>query len=386
MKNLDMLSVPNLIIRGEREMKRSDKIFPLPEDNFCYAFLKKMWKEGWLDEFSNEHFLIRAIEHRLDKFLGINQIQRDNSTVYPYITIENFECNFLINFSVKIGGISNLFGENQIKRFVKDQISAGKKHYSEEQFFRALSEISIIAYFCTITEWKEKIYEPKLNGKKNPEIRLISNDNTIIDIEVKTPGFNQANIVERKMMPTVLLTDEGRIKLQEHCEKNNMKCILPRVGKLKDFINSAAEKFEVPKDNKHLNLLFINWTYSEFAPDSYLEAYYLLINPENGLIRNKEIGIKMGITEDAYDKISGIIIYSDSLNGMTFLDIRYLWIDQKFRFIALNPDIDYRRIMGMNADPDPQQIVCVLGDEYVETTKDSPTLSAVSIIQENLFG
>lgn len=367
-------------------MKRSDKIFPLPEDNFGYAFLKKMWKEGWLDEFSNEHFLIRAIEHRLDEFLGINQIQRDNSTVYPYITIENFESNFLINFSVKIGGISNLFGENQIKGFVKDQISAGKNHYSEEQFFRALSEISIIAYFCTITEWKEKIYEPQLNGKKNPEIRLISNDNTIIDIEVKTPGFNQANIVERKMMPTVLLTDEGRIKLQEHCEKNNMKCILPRVGKLKDFINSAAEKFEVPKDNKHLNLLFINWTYSEFAPDSYLEAYYLLINPENGLIRNKEIGIKMGITEDSYDKISGIVIYSDSLNGMTFLDIRYLWIDQKFRFIALNPDIDYRRIMGMNADPDPQQIVCVLGDEYVETTKDSPTLSAVSIIQENLFG
>ena len=26
----------------------------------------------------------------------------------------------------------------------------------------------------------------------------------------------------------------------------------------------------------------------------------------------------MGITEDAYDKISGIVIYSDSLNGMTF--------------------------------------------------------------------
>jgi len=41
--------------------------------------------------------------------------------------------------------------------------------------------------------------------------------------------------------------------------------------------------------------------------------------------------------------------------------------------------------MGMNTDPDPQQIVCGLGDEYVETTKDSPTLSAVSIIQENLF-
>ena len=78
-------------------------------------------------------------------------------------------------------------------------------------------------------------------------------------------------------------------------------------------------------------------------------------------------------------------MYSDSLNGMTFLDIRYLWIGQKFRFIALNPHIDYKRIMGMNADPDPQQIVCVLGDEYVATTKDSPTLRAVSIIQENLF-
>ena len=92
-----------------------------------------MWKKGWLDEFSDEHFLIRVIEHRLDEFLGINQIQIDNATVYPYITIDNFESNFLINFSVKIGRISNLFGENQIKRFVKDQMSAGKNHYLKYQ-------------------------------------------------------------------------------------------------------------------------------------------------------------------------------------------------------------------------------------------------------------
>lgn len=366
-------------------MKRSESKFPLKNDFILFDFLYNIWTDGWLDDYSDEHFLIRAIENRLSDFIGKQQVYLDNTPMYPEINENNFVINFLINFSTKMNGLCYAFGKEQIKKFVINQLSAGKDNYSEEQFFRAMSEISVICYFCSITTWKDKIYEPHTNGKKNLEVRLISQEDIIIDIEVKTPGFNQANLNEIKLMPTVLLTQEGISAINEHCESKNMKCLMPRVGKLKDFINSATEKFETPKDNNHLNLLFINWSYSEFAPDAYLEAYSLLVNPVNGIIRNKDIGMKIGVLEEAYEKISAIIIYSDSLNGLAYLDLRYIWLKQKFRMIAINQNIDYKRLIGINADPDPNNIVCVLGDENNEIKQDSPTLQAIPIIQQYIL-
>ena len=363
-------------------MKRSEKEFPIKDDVILVEFLHHMWEKGWLDDFSDEHFLLRIMENRLTDFIGEQQAYLDNTLMYPCIVTRNFASTFLINFSVKMNALKEKFGEKQIEKFVKNQLSAGKKNYNEEQFFRALSEITVISYFCGLAEWKEKIYEPQINKKKNPEVRLVSKSNIVVDIEVKTPGFNQNNVNERKLMPTVLLTSDGKMAIEKHCKDNNIKCLMPRVGKLKDFINSAAEKFEIPKDNNHLNLLFINWSYSEFAPDAYLEAYSLLANPINGIIRNRNIGMKIGILEEAYDKISAIIVYSDSLNGLAYLDLRHIWIKQKFRMIAINQNIDYRKIIGMNADPDPElnQIMCVLGDEDNKMTQESPTMQAIPII------
>ena len=374
-----------MVLQERKDMKRSESTFPLKEDFILLNFINDIWKDGWLDEYSDKHFLIRAIENRLTDFLGEQQLCLDNTSIYPFVDKNNFVLNFLLNFSAKMSGLCTIFGKDQMKKFVTNQLSAGKDNYNEEQFFRALSEISVISYLCSITSWKDKIYEPQINGKKNPEVRLVSQDDVIIDVEVKTPGFKQTNLNKRKIMPTVLLSQEGRLTIEEHCKVRNIECLMPRVGKLKDFINSAAEKFEIPKNDNHLNLLFINWSYSEFAPDAYLEAYSLLVNPINGIIRNKNMGVKIGISEDAYDKISAIIVYSDSLNGLTYLDLRYLWIKQKFRMIALNQNINYRNLIGMNADPDPEQILCVLGDEYAERKQDSPTMQALPIISQHIL-
>ena len=366
-------------------MKRSDKQFPIDNNNLLLSFLKKMWEEGWLDDYSDNHFLIRAIENRLTDFLGKLQLNLDNYLLYPISDKNSFVDTFLINFSTKLNGIYNSFDKKKIKKFVTDQLSAGKSNYNEEQFFSALSEISVIAFYNSICSWKNKIYEPKTNGKKNPEVRFVTQNDIIVDIEVKTPGFVQNNIKEKKLMPTVLLTEEGRLAVAKHCENNKLKCLMPRIDKLKDYINSAAIKFEIPTNNNHLNLLYINWSYSEFAPDAYLEAYYLLINPFNGIIRNKKIGKKIGILEEAYDKISAIIVYSDSLNGLAFMDLRYIWINQKFRMIALNPNINYKKYTGMNADPDPNMTMCVLGDEETHAQPKSPTMQAIPIIQKYIL-
>ena len=92
-----------------------------------------------------------------------------------------------------------------MKKFVKNQLSAGKKNYNEEQFFRGMSLISVISYFCTINRWKKYEYDLHINGKMNPQVRFVSKYDIIIYVEVKTPGFNQENIDQKKMIPTILL-------------------------------------------------------------------------------------------------------------------------------------------------------------------------------------
>ena len=99
-------------------MKRSQTKFPLQADIFL-EFLKNMWEQGWLDDYSDDHFLIKAIENRLTDFWGKQQAYLDNTVVFPVINEKNFVPCFLMNFSAKLGALYNAFGKEQIKKFVK---------------------------------------------------------------------------------------------------------------------------------------------------------------------------------------------------------------------------------------------------------------------------
>ncbi len=48
-------------------MLRSQNDCPIEEKVLC-AFLCNTWEAGWLNECSDEHFLIKGIEKRLDSF------------------------------------------------------------------------------------------------------------------------------------------------------------------------------------------------------------------------------------------------------------------------------------------------------------------------------
>lgn len=48
-------------------MRRSDKQYPLLGLDLAGG-LQQAWEEGWLDEYSDNHFLIKAIEKRLDEY------------------------------------------------------------------------------------------------------------------------------------------------------------------------------------------------------------------------------------------------------------------------------------------------------------------------------
>ena len=305
-------------------MKRSDLPFPQKPDELLLP-LKKIWEEGWLDDFSNEHPLIKAIENRLTDFVASKQLKSNNIS-FPSFGSEDismFSLNYCCNLSNRIQFLLKTFGEPNIRRFFTDQVSAGKNNYDEFQFFRALSEISILSFLCTISQ--TGLYEPKINGRKNPEARLFLPNNVIVDVEVKTPGFSTVQQQKDIAIPTILLDSDGRALFEEFCNTHGIQCYMPRVNKLKDFLNSAASKFEDVDHIKHINMLYINWTLSEFMESSFQEAFSIISNPYNGILANKEIGLQVGISEEAYRKITAVVVYTESWDGLMFNDFRHVW-------------------------------------------------------------
>ena len=162
--------------------------------------------------------------------------------------------------------------------------------------------------------------------------------------------------------------------MQELCAENNSKCIFPRVTKLVQFINSAAEKFAKPNENEY-NLLYINWSYSDFPSNGFLEAWSLLTNEVNGILTHPEIGTKLPFKEpicsEAYEKITAVIVYTSSLDQLMFSDFCYAWqksprTGARFRMFVINKELREKelandsnilfKITGMNPDiPNPKE-------------------------------
>lgn len=78
--------------------------------------------------------------------------------------------NFLANFSQRIGAKIRYFAEDDIHRFFPDQLSAGKEHFNEDQFFRALTEVSVLTFWCGRS--KVATYEPRLNWEEKPGSKI----------------------------------------------------------------------------------------------------------------------------------------------------------------------------------------------------------------------
>ena len=359
-------------LKSEKESKlRHEENFPLSGNILC-NYLKECWKNGWLDEYSTNHFLIKAIENRLDSFIGEKQLALNNTNLYDIVNgdkidYHSFSLNFCCNFSIKLQAVSRLFGEKQIKQFITDQLSAGKNHYNEDTFFQALSEISIIIFFSQY-RWENVIYEPpvkKGENNKNPEASFEGNITcktkngkkqivkATVNVEVKSPQFSHdVHCNKKTLIPAVLLSDNGRKQLEEWCIANDLEYLSPRVLKLKDYINSATDKFDYPDENE-FNLLFINWSFRDFPTNGFLEAWSLMTNPYNGILINKKSGIEIGINPDAYDKITAIIVYTESIEGLMFNDFRYVWqrngAGTRFRMYVLDDEL---RISEWNDESD----------------------------------
>lgn len=297
--------------------------------------LSEINQKGLFDNYSSEHFLIKALHGKVDYFYKYKDLIKNSRY---FLDPLNNAATFLMNFSIKFRDFYDSFTEREMDKFIRDQLAAGKSNYQEQQFFSAMAEVNVINFLMSFgpSRLKKAIYEPKLGANgSNPEARLIYENGITIDVEVKTPGFtNQVKGDEKGILiPTLLLDEKERINFKKQCENRGIKFILPRVGKLKDYINHAGKKFEIPEDSNHINLLFINWTYTEIYNRGYLEPYSLLYNNLNGLLKNKEEALKIGIDEDALRKISAVIVYQDSFDSLIFGDFRYMWNGYNFRML-----------------------------------------------------
>lgn len=371
--------------------KRSETPFPTNCDDFI-GFFENAWSNGWLDEYSDEHFLIKCINKQLTGIEWEIQLLFNNSTsMHTPIMADGkvdynlFTINFIANLSAKLMGMSNTFGEGKIKNFVENQLAAGKGSYDRDMFFQALSEIEILSFYAGRADWDEALYEPPIgvNGS-NPEARFVYKDKSTanpitINIEVKTPKFPLL-IKDRvkTAIPSILLSGSGREEFKKLCENNSFRCVMPRVTKLVQFINSAANKFEKPKENE-FNLLYINWSYSDFPSNGFLEAWSLLTNDKNGILTHPEIGISLPfdspICSNAYEKITAVIVYTSSLDQLMFSDFRYSWqgspdVGSRFRMFVLDKNLREKelakksrilyKITGMNPsvlEPDKWRVL-----------------------------
>lgn len=292
-------------------------------------YVEYLYDEGLMDEYSSDHFIIKALKGEMDY---INK--HPNLFINDYLSLKEYDLasTFIFNFSKALWLFAQYFPKCEIENFVKNQLAAGKENYSEEQFFRAVSEIHVINYILLQTKEniKKCTYEPRLNGQSNPEARIELKDGTIIDIEVKTPGFPETiiNPTKARVKPNFILEKNIQDQLIKYCKLNKLELAYPRVLKLREYIKSAAKKFNVPTGKRHYNLLFINWTYTDFPECELAEPITLLVNSVNGLFVNKKAHGLINIKDEHINKISSIILFKDNINNLLFGRFDYHFQDK----------------------------------------------------------
>ncbi|SKC80026.1 hypothetical protein [Maledivibacter halophilus] len=332
--------------------------------NKLTEYIYSLYDNGFMQDYSKNHFLIRAMKGEVDI---IKEYEHLLSRSFINNCTPDFSSTFLMNFSNKLRRCAGVFSEEKIIDFVKNQLSAGKKNYREPTFFEALSEINVLFYFCNfIGKIKESYYEPKqgINGG-NPEARFIFQNDVIMDIEVKKANFsNSIDPLEGEngaIKPNIALNQSTKNELKQFCLENKLQLVFPRVSKLGGFIKSASSKFQIPTTNKHFNLLFINWTYTDFPECGVNEPMSIFINTENGLFNNnnalKLIKHRDGtdiFNRNDLDKISAVILYRDTLETLLSGDFRFHFKEQTFRFAINrinNEKLDFKMLsdlLGMN--------------------------------------
>lgn len=355
---------------------------PFPTMPLLDDTIKTVWESGWLDEYSEEHFLIQAIRGTIPNFR--TRALMDSVSPGLYYEVDGNSANFVNNFSNRLRGAIRLYGSVQAEEFIRDKLSAGKQNYSEDQFFQSLHEIHFLSYF-TIYGSPSVEYEPPLggvSGRRNPEFRIrnrfeilgltyksrpsVKMEDYILDIEVKTVEGKLNPAIDKTtpfLTPTIPIRYEERRQLLDFCAERGFQLELPDVMQLKSFLNDA-DKFEPPTKENHFNILCINWTHRELPKINFMEPLSLLDNEKNGLLRYQEIGRAFGLRQEVFDRISAIFICSYPKQALMFGDVRWVFSNHMVSVLfspVLNDTqrLKLKHILGMapSANPKPPLLI-----------------------------
>jgi hypothetical protein len=188
---------------------------------------------------------------------------------------------YISGFNEAVEKLKIKISEKQYKTLLNDKLRLEKGDTDINQTIQSLCELSICAYFSTLEGKFE--YEPKREGRKNPEISWEIN-NFCYNIEVKCPNYS---IQEEKTKANYLqLKTVARYpwyKSEVPVLLDGLKELFKNFGnvteesrtddKLFDFLKSASEKFTKFSNSNDINILILCCDDEDDLNDYYNHLY-----------------------------------------------------------------------------------------------------------------
>ncbi|WP_294311521.1 hypothetical protein [uncultured Chryseobacterium sp.] len=183
---------------------------------------------------------------------------------------EKYGNNYFNEFIESISKIKNFLTLKEFKILWDDKMQLNKVKFDEKAFIQSACELSVASHFCEKENFKVEV-KVNAENKKDIDVQFKSNG-FICNIEIKCASFEAKEIVQKtdsykfqslgrlnNMNDLISIIsnsiDEGLAnkgeKLKPHKVLKNMD------NNLKDFLESAHQKFNPESDDEELNILLV---------------------------------------------------------------------------------------------------------------------------------
>lgn len=232
--------------------------------------------------------------------------------------------------------LNKYLSKNGIKDLLNNKLLLNKK-YDEPHYLQAVSEINLLYYVLRKYNNGFK-YEPKYNGKKNPECSFKYKDK-LINIEVKCPDLTSKIESEKRKTTKLYIPERTEQYKQIINDLKNMSDEIEVVkrydNKLKDYLVSASSKF--PESSKeHFNILVISL---DIIQD--LDEWYTYIFGNEGVFTSESF-----VPRKNYKNVDAILL-TNFMNGHTrynhedYHNINLWELEQYTNILLLDPSKEH---------------------------------------------
>lgn len=267
----------------------------------------------------------------LEKIIDILERKLKNTDEKNPIKIAYKEnLRYYNDFIEVLSTFNRYLSESQIEDLLNNKLLLDKK-YNEPHYLQAVSEVNLLYYVLRKynTEFE---YEPKYNGKKNPECSF-KYEGKLINIEVKCPDLTSK--VECEERDTIKISAPERIPQYGEILKdlknisNKFEVVKRFDNKLKDYLVSASNKFpEISEE--HFNILVVSL---DIISD--LDEWYIYMFGNEGVFTSKPF-----VPREDYKNVDAILL-SNYMNGhieyKSYTKINVWKLEEYFNILLLDP-------------------------------------------------